>query len=105
RLSAPVNVILDVLGGPAFGENLEVLAPRGRLVMLGFLQGPKVDLSLEPILRKRLEVVGTLMRVRLLAERIPLVSEFAARVSPWFNESTSKAIRPIISATYPFSAI
>ncbi len=27
----PVNVVLDVLGGPALADNLAVLAPRGRL--------------------------------------------------------------------------
>ena len=35
----PVDVVLDVLGGPAFADNLAVLAPRGRLVLLGFLAG------------------------------------------------------------------
>ena len=45
------RVIVDVLGGPAFAANLEALAPRGRLVLLGFLQGPRVDVSLEPTLR------------------------------------------------------
>jgi NADPH:quinone reductase-like Zn-dependent oxidoreductase len=105
RLSAPVNVIIDVLGGPALAENLEALAPRGRLVMLGFLQGPQTELSLEPILRKRLEIVGSVMRTRPLAERIPLVSEFSARVSPWFTDPTAKAVRPIVGATYPFASI
>ena len=36
-VAEPVNVVLDVLGGPSFAENLAVLAPRGRLVLLGFL--------------------------------------------------------------------
>jgi NADPH:quinone reductase-like Zn-dependent oxidoreductase len=79
KLSAPVNVILDVLGGPAFAENLEALALRGRLVMLGFLQGARTEASLDPILRKRLEVIGSVMRTRQLAERIELVREFSER--------------------------
>ena len=103
RLSAPVNVILDVLGGPALAENLEALAPRGRLVLLGFLQGPKAEVSLEPILRKRLEVIGSVMRTRLLAERIPLVREFGERVLPWF--SGAGAVEPVIGASFPFTAI
>jgi len=101
RLSAPVHVVLDVLGGPAFADNLAVLAPRGRLVMLGFLQGPQAEVSLQPILSKRLEVIGTTMRVRSLEERIPLVREFSERVVPWF----STGMRPIIAAVYPFTAI
>jgi putative PIG3 family NAD(P)H quinone oxidoreductase len=103
RLRTPVDVILDVLGGPALAQNLEALAPRGRLVLLGFLQGPKADLSLEPILRKRLELIGSVMRTRQLAERIPLVREFSERVLPWF--AGSGAVQPVVGASFPFSAI
>ncbi len=78
----PVNVVIDVLGGPALADNLAVLAPRGRLVLLGFLQGNRAEVSLEPVLRKRLEIIGSVMRTRLLAERIPLVAAFAAQVLP-----------------------
>jgi NADPH:quinone reductase len=96
------NVILDVLGGPAFAANLEALAPRGRLVMLGFLQGPKADLSLEPILRKRLEVIGSVMRTRLIDERVPMVRRFAAEVLPLL---ASGAVRPIVGATFPVEQV
>src|SRR3990170_2939516 len=60
----PVNVVLDVLGGPSFADNLAVLAPRGRLVMLGFLAGSVTEADLGPILRKRLEGIGTGLRER-----------------------------------------
>jgi putative PIG3 family NAD(P)H quinone oxidoreductase len=108
RLSGPVNVILDVLGGPAFADNLDALAPRGRLVMLGFLQGSKAEVSLEPILRKRLEVIGSVMRTRALEERIPLVRDFADRVLPLFEadrRTGGRAVRPVVGATYPMTDI
>jgi NADPH2:quinone reductase len=110
-ITEPIHVILDVLGGPAFADNLAVLAPRGRLVMLGFLQGGEAQLSLDPILRKRLEVIGTLMRIRPLAERVPLVREFTERVLPLFAEPPSRPsaeppiLRPVVGATYPMSAM
>ncbi|HSB55487.1 MAG TPA: NAD(P)H-quinone oxidoreductase [Gemmatimonadales bacterium] len=102
-IDPPVNVVIDVLGGPAFADNLAVLAPRGRLVMLGFLQGPLVETSLEPVLRKRLEVVGSVMRTRGLEERIALVTEFSRRVLPWFEGEDR--IRPVIGATFPMTAV
>ena len=102
RLSAPVNVVLDVLGGPAFADNLEVLAPRGRLVLLGFLQGSKAEVNLEPMLRKRLEVIGSVMRTRALEERIPLVAGFSQQVLPWF---AAGQLGPIVGATYPMADI
>ncbi|HEX9165450.1 MAG TPA: NAD(P)H-quinone oxidoreductase [Gemmatimonadales bacterium] len=102
-VSVPVNVIVDVLGGPAFADNLAVLAPRGRLVLLGFLQGPKVETSLDPILRKRLEVIGTVMRTRGPEERAALAAEFTARLAPWF--ATAQPVRPVIGATFAMADI
>ena len=105
----PVNVVIDVLGGPAFADNLAILTSRGRLVMLGFLQGPQVDTSLDQILRKRLEVIGSVMRTRLLPERVSLVREFEAEVMPMLAAGRAGGqadrIQPVIGATFPFSEI
>jgi NADPH2:quinone reductase len=103
----PVDVVLDVLGGPAFADNLAVLAPRGRLIMLGFLAGGGADTDLGPILRKRLEVIGTMMRTRGLDERIPLVREFGARMLPLFEPrfGQAAALRPVLERTYPMTQL
>ena len=121
QIARPVNVILDVLGGPAFLDNLALLAPRGRLVLLGFLQGSAVpQASLELILRKRLEVIGTTMRSRGLEERSVLIEEFGRRYLPLFGrhirddspmlslghpENTGATLRPIIHAVFPMADI
>jgi putative PIG3 family NAD(P)H quinone oxidoreductase len=103
----PVNVILDVLGGPAFADNLAVLAPRGRLILLGFLAGGQAATDLGPILRKRLEVIGTVMRTRSLDERIPLVREFGTRMLPLFEPRFGQpaALRPVLERTYPMTQL
>jgi putative PIG3 family NAD(P)H quinone oxidoreductase len=103
----PVSVILDVLGGPAFADNLAVLAPRGRLVLLGFLAGREVSTDLSPILRKRLEVIGTMMRSRGLEERIPLVREFTERMIPLFDQRIEHAapLRPVVERVYDMTEL
>ena len=103
----PVNLVLDVLGGPSFADNLAVLAPRGRLIMLGFLAGSGTEADLGPILRKRLEVVGTVMRTRGLEERIPLVREFAAIMLPLFDPRMDRGapLRPVLERTYPMTQL
>jgi NADPH:quinone reductase len=103
----PVHVILDLLGGPALADNLRVLAPRGRLVLLGFLAGSLATADLGPILRKRLEVIGTVMRTRSLEERRPLVREFAERMLPLFDQRVEHAapLRPVLERTYPMAAL
>jgi NADPH2:quinone reductase len=120
QITRPVNVILDVLGGPAFQANLSVLAPRGRLVLLGFLQGPADAGSLELILRKRLVVIGTTMRMRGPEERAALVAEFGERMLPLFGdhlkgdapmlsmghpEHTGATLRPIVHAVFPMADV
>jgi putative PIG3 family NAD(P)H quinone oxidoreductase len=103
----PVDVVLDVLGGPAFADNLAVLAPRGRLVMLGFLAGNRTDVDLAPILHKRLEIIGTMMRTRELDERIPLIQEFGKRVLPLFESRAERGatLRPVLERTYPMTQL
>ena len=108
RIGEPVHVILDVLGGPAFSDNLAVLAPRGRLVMLGHLAGGKAaDVDLGPVLRKRLEVIGTMMRTRALEERIPLVREFTERMIPLFDQRIEHAapLRPVVERIFPMTEL
>jgi NADPH2:quinone reductase len=102
-----VHVILDVLGGPAFADNLAILAPRGRLIMLGFLAGSGTEADLGPILRKRLEIIGTVMRTRGLDERIPLVREFGKRMLPLFKPRSEQGavLRPVLERTYPMTQL
>ena len=98
----PVDVVLDVLGGPALADNLAVLAPRGRLILVGFLQGSSTDVSLEPILRKRLEVIGTVMRSRSHAERAELVRAFADAVLPALWDGR---LMPVVDSRFPMSEL
>jgi putative PIG3 family NAD(P)H quinone oxidoreductase len=103
----PVHVVLDVLGGPAFADNLAVLAPRGRLILLGFLAGSQAETDLGPILRKRLEVIGTVMRTRGLEERIPLVREFEKRMLPLFEPRAEQGapLRAVLERSYPMTQL
>jgi NADPH2:quinone reductase len=103
----PVDVVLDVLGGPAFADNLTVLAPRGRLILLGFLAGSRTTADLGPIMRKRLEVIGTVMRTRGPEERAALVRGFAERMLPLFDQRIEHAspLRPVLERTYPMTEL
>jgi NADPH:quinone reductase len=107
EVGEPVNLVLDSLGGPALAENLAVLASRGRLVLLGLLAGGRATLELGPVLSKRLEIIGTVMRSRSLEERIPLVREFSERILPLFDQRIEHAapLRPVVERVYPMSEL
>jgi putative PIG3 family NAD(P)H quinone oxidoreductase len=105
-ITEPVNVVIDVLGGPALAQNLAVLAPRGRLVLLGGLLGSKVDADFNPVLRKRLEIVGSVMRTRLHPERVEVVREFSERMLPLFDGGAQvAALRPVLERTVPMEQL
>jgi NADPH:quinone reductase len=99
----PVQVIIDTLGAQALEQNIGLLSPLGRLVVLGTLTGgraPSIDLS--AVLRKRLEIIGTAMRVRSLDQRIELVARFARDVLPMFGDGR---VSPIVDRVFPMREI
>jgi NADPH:quinone reductase-like Zn-dependent oxidoreductase len=53
-----VDVVLDLVGGPAFPGLLDVLRPRGRYAVSGAVGGPVVDLDLRTLYLKDLTLVG-----------------------------------------------
>ncbi|HWL40859.1 MAG TPA: NAD(P)H-quinone oxidoreductase [Gemmatimonadaceae bacterium] len=97
-----VHVIMDLAGGSYLEGNLRVLAPRGRLVVVGLTAGTTATLDMNTLLRKRLTIVGTAMRSRPLEEKIELAGEFSARVVPLFEEGR---LKPIVDRVFSFTEI
>lgn len=77
-----VDLILDLVGASYFQANLDSLAVKGRLILVGLTGGAKTDFDLGIALRKRLKIVGTVLRGRSVAEKAEAVEKFAADVSP-----------------------
>jgi len=95
-----VDVVLDFLGASSWAGNVEVLLPKGRLVIIGTMSGSKVEADLSPILRKRLTVVGTVLRSRPIEEKIALTREFARTILPLI---AGGRIRPVVDRVLPLS--
>src|SRR5689334_11172664 len=76
------DVVLDLNGGPYFAASLEAMAQRARIILIGGVAGGKVNVELYQILRKRLHVIGTVLRARSLEEKIEITNAFAAEVVP-----------------------
>jgi putative PIG3 family NAD(P)H quinone oxidoreductase len=97
-----VHAILDLLGGSYLPGNLRVLAPRGRLVVVGLTTGRSAELDLGTVLNKRLHIIGTVLRSRPLEEKISVTREFSERVLPLFE---SRRLRPVIDRVFSFGEI
>ena len=63
-------------------------------------RAPGIDLS--AVLRNRLEIIGTAMRVRSLDERIDLVARFVRDVLPMFGDGR---VTPIVDRVVPMREI
>lgn len=78
-----VDLVLDILGASAFERNLAALRKDGRLLLIGFMGGDKLEsCSLAPILLKRLVVTGSTMRARTPAEKAEIAQQLKDKVWP-----------------------
>jgi len=100
RHNTGVDIVLDVVGGAYLADNLDALAPRGRLVLIGMLSGARAEIDLAVIQRKRLRVVGTLLRSRPLEEKIAVTQSFARQVLPLLARGT---LRPVLDRVLPLT--
>jgi putative PIG3 family NAD(P)H quinone oxidoreductase len=92
-----VDVILDLVGGVYFPANLEALASRGRLICVGTTAGPKSEINIGLLMRKRASIIGTVLRPRSFDEKAEATRRFAASVLPLVSRG---AIRPVIECVY-----
>lgn len=92
------DIVIDFVGASAWEGNIDLLAPLGRLVLVGTLGGTKVQADLGVLLRKRLTVVGTVLRSRPIEEKIALVRSFAGTALPLL---AAGRLRPVVDRTYP----
>jgi NADPH:quinone reductase len=95
------DVVLELVGGPYLAEDLLCAAPRGRIVLVGLLAGARVDLDLGLVLRRRLHIVGTVLRARPLEEKIAAVQDFARHVVPLLQRGT---VVPVVDRVLPLAA-
>lgn len=94
------HVVLELVGGPYVAEDIACLLPRGRLVLVGLLAGRSVEADLGTLLRKRLTVVGTMLRARPLEEKIAVAQTFARHVVPLFARGS---LRPVVERVMPLA--
>ena len=70
-----VDLILDLVGATYWTDNIASLRNRGRIVLVGLVGGTMAQLNLGVLLRRRLRVIGTVMRSRDAHERADLASQ------------------------------
>jgi putative PIG3 family NAD(P)H quinone oxidoreductase len=94
-----VDVILDIIGASYFARNLDALAMDGRLVIIGFLGGAKIEqIPLHAIVAKRAVVTGSLLRPRTSAEKAAIAEALRERVWPVL---AAGRCWPVVDSVFP----
>lgn len=94
------DVVLDSIGAKYFEKNLASLALGGRLVLIGLMGGAQSEINLGLLLTRRLQVIGSTLRARPVAEKAAIVRGFVDRFGEALREGR---IRPIIDRTLPLA--
>jgi putative PIG3 family NAD(P)H quinone oxidoreductase len=94
-----VDLVLDLVSGPHLGGHLAALREKGRLVLVGAVAGPRAEIELSPLLRRRVHLVGSVLRPRPREEKARLVADFMAFALPRLKD---RRLRPILHRVFPF---
>lgn len=97
-----VNAVMDLVGGSYLEGNLRVIALLGRIVVVGLTAGATAQFNMGVLLRKRITIVGTVLRARPIEEKIALARAFADRGLPLFD---SGRLKPVVDRVFGFDQI
>ena len=96
-----VDAILDMVGAAYLTRNIRSLALDGRLVLIAFLEGSRVEnFDLVPVMTRRLTVTGSTMRPRTTAQKAAIAAALRERVWPVLAAGRRG---PVIHATFPLA--
>ena len=95
-----VDVLLDVIGAGYWEQNIASLAPLGRMVLVGLMGGATTEANLGLLLRKRLQVRGTVLRSRPPEEKGAAVQAFVKSVLPHIGTGR---IRVVVDRVFPLA--
>ncbi len=96
------DVVLDLVGGVYAGASANLLALKGRLLLVGTVAGRNSEFDLGALMGKRARVIGTMLRARPLEEKILATQAFAREVIPLLANGT---LKPVIDCEFAMAEI
>jgi len=92
-----VDVVLDMVAGDYVARELNCLAEDGRLVIIAVQGGVQSEVNAGLIMRKRLTVTGSTLRIRPVAFKQAIAQNCLAKVWPLLE---SGSIKPVIHSVF-----
>jgi NADPH:quinone reductase len=100
--AGPFDVILELVGAPNLPQNLEALAERGRICIIGVGAGARTEIDLRVLMRKRARIHGSVLRARSLEDKADAARLVEKSVLPGF---ASGDLAVPVAATYPLDDV
>lgn len=97
-----VDVILDLVGASYFEANLNALAKKGRLLLVGTTGGAQANFDFGVAMSKRLTITGTVLRPRSNEEKATAVRLFDRQVVPLL---AAEVVRPVIDRVFKIDEV
>jgi NADPH2:quinone reductase len=89
------------MGGSYVPRNLSALAPDGRLVQIGLMEGaPQATVDFRKVLGRRLTITGSTLRPRSTAEKGQIAQGLRREVWPLL---AAGRVAPVIHRTFPLA--
>jgi NADPH:quinone reductase len=101
NLGEPVDIVLEMAGGPTFEASLRALAPFGRLVTYGIASGEPNSVSTGALMRKSRAVVGFWL-MHCLQRPAEMID---APLRELFDRAAAGELRVVEGATYGLSDV
>jgi len=93
-----VDVILDMVAGDYLAREVRCLAEDGRIVIIAVQGGIQSEVNAGLVLRKRLTITGSTLRIRSVAFKGAIATDLHANVWPLLE---SGKVRPVIHTVLP----
>jgi NADPH:quinone reductase len=98
RQAGGADVILELVGSVNFPANLDAIADRGRIVVVGVGAGSAAQVDLMRLMRRRGELHATVLRARSLEDKALAVRAFEREL---LGHLASGRVRPMIDTVLP----
>jgi NADPH:quinone reductase len=98
----PFDVVLELIGAPNLAEDLQALAMRGRVVVIGVGAGARAEIDLRMLMGKRGSIHASTLRARSLEDKAIAARAVERAVLPGF---ASGDLSVPVTATFPLEEV
>jgi putative PIG3 family NAD(P)H quinone oxidoreductase len=96
--AGPIDVTIDLVGGPYLVTDVRAANRLGRIVVVASQAGGRTELEIGALMSKRLRIHGTVLRARSVEEKTAATDAFATDVLPLLTDGT---IAPVVASRLP----